>query len=281
MPELSPQVAEHHLADVDGGPERVGDVARPPVDACPRRVPAAEDRADRKPELLAGILRERVPGALAVDLLELADDGGQRVRVEVDVGSDAALALRAREDVLEQVRLDTLDDVPEHLQEPPVGVEREPPVAARLRQAIDGLVVQSEVEDRVHHPRHRHDGAGAHGDQQGRARIAEPEADALLERLERLVDLVGQSLGPATARLRGLDARLGRDREAVRHGDPEREHLGKPGALAAEQPPHVGRSLGERVDVAHRPGTYPAVTANAARRPARRRAGRPPRRRGS
>ena len=89
VPERVAEVAEHHLADVDRGAERVGDVARAPVDLRARRVPAAEDRRDREPQLLARVLRERVPRALRVDRLEVADDLGERILVEIDVVPDA------------------------------------------------------------------------------------------------------------------------------------------------------------------------------------------------
>jgi hypothetical protein len=57
------------------------------------------------------------------------------------------------------VRVDAVDDLAEHLQQPPVGVEREPAVAGARRETLDRLVVQAEVEDRVHHPGHRDGGA--------------------------------------------------------------------------------------------------------------------------
>ena len=51
-------VAEHHLADVRGRAEVVGDVVRAAVDVRARRAPGAEDGRDREPQLLARILRE-------------------------------------------------------------------------------------------------------------------------------------------------------------------------------------------------------------------------------
>ena len=51
--------------------------------------------------------------------------------------------------------VDAAHDVAEHVDQPAVGVVGEPLVAGRVGEADDRLVVQAEVEDRVHHARHR------------------------------------------------------------------------------------------------------------------------------
>jgi hypothetical protein len=62
-------VPEHHLHHVDGGAEVVRDLVLLAVDACARRVPRLEHGAHGANQLLVGVLRERAPGALQVDLL--------------------------------------------------------------------------------------------------------------------------------------------------------------------------------------------------------------------
>ena len=64
-------------------------------------------------------------------------------------------------------------DVAEHLHEAAVGVPGEALVAGRLREPLDRVVVQAEVEDGVHHARHRLAGAGAHRHEQRVLRVAE------------------------------------------------------------------------------------------------------------
>ena len=97
-------VAEHHLADVGGRAEVVGDVVRAAVDVRARRAPGAEHGRDREPQLLARILREVVAAALAVEPLELGAEPAQVVAGEVGVELRAALGLAPRERVLEDVR---------------------------------------------------------------------------------------------------------------------------------------------------------------------------------
>ena len=88
-------------------------------------------------------------------LLELQDQlsqvpGGQ-LRVDFDAPSTALEGDR----VLELVALDVEHDLAEHLDEPAVAVPCEPLVAGLRDEPFDRDVVQAEVQDGVHHARHR------------------------------------------------------------------------------------------------------------------------------
>ena len=83
------------------------------------------------------------------------------------------------QNVLEVVMLDVEHHVGIHLDEAPVGIIGEAPVAGLLRQRLDGVVVEAEVEHGVHHARHRGAGAGAHRNEQRIGAVAEtPPGDA-------------------------------------------------------------------------------------------------------
>ena len=164
-----------------------------------------------------------------------------------------ALGLLRRVDrVLEVIAVDAEHGLAEHLDQPAVGVEREPLVAGLRGEAAHRLVVEPDVEDGLHHPGHRHLGAGPHRDQQRVVGLPELLAHRLLERLEVLGDLLGE-LGRLAARLQVGLAGLGRDREPGRHRQAEVGHLGEVRALAAEQVLHVLTALGEVVDELFRP----------------------------
>src|SRR5262249_61361150 len=107
-----------------------------------------------------------------------------------------------------------------------------------------------EVEDRVHHARHRDGRPRAHGDEQRVVRIAEVLARPLLERLDMAPHLGVEALRRLLPRAHVGAARVGRDREAAGHGDAERRHLRQPDALAAEQLAATRSLLVEVVDVA-------------------------------
>ena len=136
-----------------------------------------------------------------------------------------------------------------HLQQPPVGVPREVLVARVLRQPVDRLVGQPDVEDGLHHPGHRELRTGAHRDQQRVGRVTQPTAHRPLQPAEVRCDLVGQS-GRQVAGLQIGTARRGRDRESRWNREPQPGHLREIGALPPEQVLLVHAPLGEVEHVA-------------------------------
>ena len=147
--------------------------------------------------------------------------------------------------VLALLLLDPEDDIPVHLDEAPVAVPREALVLRGLGQREHGLVVQAEVEDRVHHPGHGVARARADGDKEREARgVPEPVAhDGFhvphaclhlgLER-GRVAALVGVEVG----------ADLRRDRETRGDRQSDARHLGQVRALAPEEVLHAAVAVG-------------------------------------
>ena len=239
-------VAVDHPLHVDRGAPLLRDPIDLPVGDRSVAHPGVEHGQHRLAQLGARLGRE------AVERLEAAGQLAQRVRVELGVEADAALGLQARDLVLEALAGDAAHDVPEHLDEAAVGVPGEALVARRACQTLDRVVVEAQVEDGVHHARHRVAGAAADGDQERVARIAEPAPGLVLEAGERLVDRRVQALRGDAAASHVGDAGLRGDGEAGRDplGPEQAGHLGDVGALAAEQVAHLPRSLVEVVDPA-------------------------------
>ena len=179
------------------------------------------------------------------------DELAQVVGGEVDVLADATGRLQVGECLLEAVPVDAVDDLAVHLDEPAIRIEREALVSGRRREPLRRDVVQPEVEDRVHHPRHRDRRTGADGDEQRVALVAEPFPGALLEAGDVLVDLHVETLRNLAPVGEERAARLRGDREAVRHGDAELRHLGEADPLSAEELATAARVLAEVEDVAH------------------------------
>ena len=133
--------------------------------------PAAEDGLDGKAQLQLGVLREggaAIDGDLGVslgvdvdgeDLLEGLGEVLQVLGGELGVELDALLGLLLVDGVLEEVTVDAHDDVGEHLDEAAVGVPGKALVAGLLDEAVDGDVVEAEVEDGIHHAGHGERGA--------------------------------------------------------------------------------------------------------------------------
>ncbi len=228
-------VAEDHLHDVDRRAEVVGDVVCAPVDLCPRSLPRVEDGSHGPPQLVPRVLWERCSGLALVRPLVGLDQGGQVLGRQVDVLGRAALVLQPRQRILEQMVGDPVHDLAVHLDQAAVRVVGEAGVAGALGEALDRLVVETEVEDRVHHPGHRDRGSGADRDEQRVLRIAELLAGLLLEPGEVLVDFLAEPVGQLAARGHVRAAGVGRDREPCRDGHAELRHLGQADAFAPQQ----------------------------------------------
>ena len=241
-------VAEHHGHDVHGGPEVVADLVLPPVVHGPLAVPRAEHRLDGLLELLARVLREVLAGLVPDDLLELLGQPPEVVRVEVGVLRVGALrGLRLVELLLEPVARDVQHDLAEHLDETPVHVPGEAVVGGLRGQALDAVVVQAEVENRVHHPGHGELRSGANGDQQRIGRFAELLPHGLFQPLEMLFGLLHEARGEGVLLQIG-QAGLGADGESGGDGQAHVRHLGEVGALPPEEVLHVPVALVEVVD---------------------------------
>ena len=200
--------------------------------------PAGEHGADGAPQLVLRLLGER-PAELALHLgLVLADHGLPVIGRKRGVDRDAERVLLVVQDLLEHVVVDAQDHVRIHLDEAPVAVEGETTVAGQARQAFDGLIIEAEVQHRVHHPRQRGLGARAHGDQQRIARIAEALAGQTLDLGEGGLHLTVEVIGMRLAVRVVVVAGFGGDGEAGRHRQPQGRHLGQVRALAAEQVLH-------------------------------------------
>ncbi len=238
------QIAEHHGLDVDRGAPAFRDTVQAAIRVGALVHPAPEHRADRAPQLCMRILRERLAKLLGNALLVAGDELGPVVGLEVGVEHVAVLVLVLVENFLEHVMADAQHHVGIHGDEAAVAVIGEASVARLLGQRLDGRVVEPEIEDRVHHPRHRCARARAHRHQQRIFRVAKTLSGELADMGERCLDLgfelfrIGLPVGVEVgAQLRG-DAEAGGDRQS------EIGHLGQVSALAAEQVAHPGPAFG-------------------------------------
>ena len=239
-------VAEHHRADVDRGAQVGGDALLAAIQDRAIGVPRVEDGPDGKVHLLARLLRELPARVLVHDRLVRLDQRPQVVGVQVEVVLRALGLLGGVQRALEELALDVENGLAEHLDQPAVGVEREPLVAGLLRQPQDRLVVEPDVQDGVHHPGHRELPTGAHRHQQRVVDLAQRLAHRLLERGEVLADLGLQRGRLGAVGEIGL-ARLGRDDEPRRHRQPHPRHLRQVCPLASEQILEVFVAFGEVV----------------------------------
>ena len=160
-------IAKGHSLDVDGGAKVVGNAVLLAVDAGTLVHPATKDGLDSKAKLELRIVREN---GLAVRDFELGVQGGldvvgenaleghdellqvpcRKLGVDANAGDQASLG----QGILEQVGIDTHDDVGEHLDKATIAVPGKARVLRLGDKALNGLVVEAQVEDRVHHAGH-------------------------------------------------------------------------------------------------------------------------------
>ena len=240
-------VAERHLLDVDSGAPLIGDLVHLAVDVRARVIPAAEHSLDRLDELLIRVLREGLVLIVLIDLLEDDNELLEIVGVQIDVVRDALGSLHLVDLFLKQALGHAHDDVRKHLHKAAIAVVGKAGVAGLLGQALDGRVVQAEVEDGVHHTGHGLARTGAHGHEQGIFDVAELFAGDLLKALDVCEDVrLDLRIDLAAVRI-VLRAGLGRDGKALRHRHAGRSHLRKTGAFTAERIAHRSLVTAERL----------------------------------
>ena len=242
-------VAERHHLHVDRGTPAVGDVVVHTVDVRAGVVPRTEDRLDRLKELLLGIGREVLAELLFVLRLELVGEFLEVLRRQLDVLRDALLFLHLVDELFKVLLADFHDDVGEHLNESSVAVICPAGIAGLLCQRLHDFLIETEVEDRVHHAGHGSACTRTHGDEQRVLLVAELLAADLFHLVDVLHDLrldLGIDLPSVLIVLR---AGLRRDREALGDGKSDVRHLRKVGALAAEKLAHLRITFGKKVTI--------------------------------
>ena len=235
-------VAEDHALHVDGGAQPVVDAVDAAIGFGALAVPTAEDGVAGGHQLLQRGLREVLAALLLDELLVLDDDLFEGLGAEEVVQLDALARLGAVEDVLKLFLADVEDDGAEHLDEAAIGVVCEAGIVAAAGEAFNGLVVEAEIEDGVHHAGHGELGAGANGDQQGVLGRAELLTLQLLQTLERGQHLDVDLRVQLSAHV--LATSLGLDGESRRHGQAGVGHLGQASAFAAQRVLHAAIALG-------------------------------------
>ena len=237
-------VAKDHRLDVDGGAPLGRDVVFPAVNDRAIVHPRTEHGANSAIELLPGIGGKFFSGAVSDKLLETDHEfleivGGQFGIVDVRV---IALMLEVVDHDFERFvifvgpLLHAHHDVAVHLDKAPIAIPGESFVLCGCGERKNRVVVEAQIEDRIHHAGHGVARARPHGNQQRHLLlVAERRAHDLFDLGDAVLDhalqffrvrlLVGVVIG----------ADFGRDRETGRNGQTDAAHFGEVCAFAAEQ----------------------------------------------
>ena len=235
------EVAEHHRLYADRCAPFVGDVVLAAIDNRAVVHPRTEHCPHRAPELFHRVLRERLAGALLDQVVESADEFLQLLGGQVGVFFRADFLLEVVHHFVERlvvVPADFLyahDDIAVHLHEAAIAIPRPARVARLAPEHFHRLVVETEVQNRVHHAGHRLACAGADGNQQRILAVAELLARDRFEFRERSTDLVSQNFGIRLLVGVVVRADFGGNGESWRDGQTDPRHFMQVCAFAAEQ----------------------------------------------
>src|SRR5262249_4288103 len=131
------QVAEHHGLNVDGRAPAFRDVVQAAILDGTLIHPRAEDRGDRAPQLLMGILRKWL-AALPVNPLLVARRVAHPVAgIEIGVELIAVTILVVVKNILEMMVPAAEHHVGIHRNEPPIAVISEAAILRKLREGFD------------------------------------------------------------------------------------------------------------------------------------------------
>ena len=236
-------VAEYHGLNVDSGAPIARNVIHAAVYNCTRIVPRAEYRLDSLHELYLWILRELCAHFFRINCFIPCDDFFEIVRSQIGIIFCALRVFDLRQDALKERFAHLHDDIREHLDKPAIRIVGKPRIAGFLGEALYRDIVQAQIQNSIHHARHRCPRAGTHGYQQRIRFIAELLAALLLQYSERRKNLLLNLLRNLLALCIVIGACLRRYRKAVWNRQPQIGHLGKVCALAAEQRTHISISL--------------------------------------
>jgi hypothetical protein len=100
-------------------------------------------------------LRELPARLLEHHRLERRDDRLQIHRVQTEIIRCAPRMFHRVERDIEMLGVDPEHGLAEHLNQAPVGVPSEPLITSDPRQAKHGPIVEPDIENGLHHPRHR------------------------------------------------------------------------------------------------------------------------------
>ena len=227
-------VAEHHRLNVDGGAEVVADLLAYAICDRPSTIPASEHCLDSTVELGPRILRERLSGRLLdsclVPFAEILQNRHRKIGVVVRMG----VVFGGFQRVLKRIATHPEHDPSVHRDETTVRVVRKPLVARDIREPLDALVVETQIEDGVHHAGHREFGARTNAYEQRIVRITQPTSHVTFQLGDMLRHLRIQLGRPATVHV--VTASIGRHSEAWWHRQLQHSgHLGEVGTLTTQQ----------------------------------------------
>jgi hypothetical protein len=166
-------------------------------------------------------------------LLEPADNRLHLLHRQVDVTLDATTVLVVVQNLFERLLGKIEHHTAVHLDEAAVGVPRKTGIAALRSQSFHRHIIEPQIEDGLHHARHRHRCSRPNRHQQRVLAVAQVLPGGGFQPLQRVLHLGLQPLGELAA-FQVVDADVAGNCESRRDWYADGGHLGETGTLPAE-----------------------------------------------
>ena len=140
----------------------------------------AENGLDALLQLLLWVTWELLV-VLVKDLLVLSTEHLEMIDAKIDVVLHTGVFLDFVEALLEVLVGDALDDIAKHVEKTAVRVVGKARVLRRTGQSFDSVIVEADIQDRVHHSRHTDGSSRADGEEKRILGVAESLAGISLD----------------------------------------------------------------------------------------------------
>ena len=248
------RVAEHHGLYIDGGTPFGRNIVLAAVNDSPVIVPGAEYGTDGALQLFPRAFREFLAHAVLDEFLETGNEFlqvvGSQFRI-FDFGFAMAFYLDLGNGGFKGVMifsggfLHSENDVAVHLNKTAVAVPSETGIAGSLGKGCNTLVIQAEIQNRIHHAGHGFASSGTDSHEKGHVfRIAELGAHDSLHVGNTSLDVGFHGCGISAPVVVVIRTNFRRNGKSGRHGQTDTGHFSKVGTFATEQVFHAGVTFG-------------------------------------
>ncbi len=241
-------VAECHHLDVNSGTPGIRNIVVTTVNVCTGVVPAAENSFDSTDQLFFGVRREVFADFCFVLSFELFSQFLEVFSGQLDVLSNASFLFHLVDQLFKVLFADFHNDVGVHLDKSSVAVVS-PTGVAPAGDGLNNFLIQTKVEDGVHHAGHGSTGAGTNGNQQRIFFITEFLAGDLFHLADVFHDLGHDIIVNLLTVLVVLGAGFSGNGEALGNRQAEVGHLSQVCAFTAQQLTHVSVAFAEQVAI--------------------------------
>ena len=253
-------ITEDHGLNVNGCTPVARNVVQFAVSNGAVNHPGAEYGADAGPQLIPGILRNDFAEFLA-DFFIFVNQFFQIFGGQIRIGLVAFGFFHIFQSFFIEVQISAQNHVGEHLQETTVRVVGKSFGTGSFSQSFNGFIVQTEVQNRVHHARHGNAGAGTYGEQQRVVGIGKFFAHDFFNVSNGGSDLILQICGIGLIVVVIIRTNFCCNRKSGRNGQTDLVHFSQVGTFTAQEITHAGVAFGFAVSKCIYPFTHGLISS--------------------